>query len=215
MKIAFFDVHPFEKERFDLLNPRFGHSISYFETRLVAHTADLAKGYPVVCCFANDHLDKEVLTLLKKGGVELIALRSAGFNHVDLKAAQELGLRVVRVPAYSPYAVAEHAVALILSLNRKIPRAYNRVREGNFSLTGLVGFDLHGKTVGIIGTGKIGAVLANILNGFGCKVLGYDLKPNPELKGVEFTDLNTLFQKSDIISLHVPLTPATDRKSVV
>mgnify|MGYP003394345732 CR=1 FL=1 len=169
MKVAFFDAHPFEKERFERANAKFGHQISYFEPRLTFETAALANGFEVVCSFANDKVDAAALASLKAGGVRLVALRSAGFNHVDLLAAKSLELPVVRVPAYSPYSVAEHAVALILALNRKIYRAYNRVREGNFSLEGMVGFDLHGKTVGIIGTGKIGSTFAKIMFGFGAK----------------------------------------------
>jgi D-lactate dehydrogenase len=152
------------------------------------------------------------LKLLQSSGVQLIALRSAGFNHVDLISAEKLGLKVVRVPEYSPYAVAEHAVGLILSLNRKIHRAYSRVREGNFSLEGLVGVDLHGKTIGIIGTGRIGAVMAKIMSGFGCNVLAYDTQKDGvliEKLGVHYVDLSELFRKADIISLHVPLTPET------
>lgn len=156
-------------------------------------------------------MDKKSLKSLAAGGTQLIALRSAGFNHVDLASAQSLGLRVVRVPEYSPHAVAEHAVALILSLNRKIHRAYNRVREGNFSLDGLVGFDLNKKTVGVIGTGRIGFVLAKILSGFGCDVIAHDLAQNPKLieMGVQYTSIDEILRKSDIISLHVPLTPKT------
>jgi D-lactate dehydrogenase len=211
-KIAFFDTHPFERKTFDLANTDLGHSISYFETRLTSQTAELAEGHSVVCAFANDKLDAATLTVLKAVGVRLIALRSAGFNHVDLVAAGALGLPVVRVPKYSPYSVAEHAVCLVLALNRKIHRAYARVREMNFSLDGLVGFDLHGRTFGVIGTGKIGSVVARIMSGFGCSVLAYDLTPNEGLVskyGVKYTTLSDLFAKSDIISLHVPLLPET------
>jgi D-lactate dehydrogenase len=164
-----------------------------------------------VCAFVNDHLDKKTLQTLAAGGTQLIALRSAGFNHVDLASAQTLGLRVARVPEYSPHAVAEHAVALILSLNRKIHRAYNRVREGNFSLNGLVGFDLNKKTVGVIGTGRIGSVMAKILSGFGCQVIAHDIVQNPQLVeiGVKYVSLEEILRNSDIISLHVPLTPQT------
>lgn len=212
MKVAFFDTHPFERERFRIRNRERGHEIQYLETRLTAETARLAAGAQAVCCFANDHLDGEVLRILHQVGVQLIALRSAGYNHVDLPTARQLGLKVVRVPAYSPYAVAEHAVALMLSLNRKIHRAYHRVKEGNFSLTGLVGFDLHGKTVGIVGTGRIGSALARIMHGFGCRVLAYDKLPSSELAeklGVHYVPLDQLYTESDIISLHVPLTPET------
>lgn len=193
-------------------NAEFRHELCFLETRLTRETVSLATGFPCVCAFVNDRLDGETLSELIRGGTRLIALRSAGFNHVDLKVAAGLGIRVVRVPEYSPYAVAEHAVALILALNRKIHRAYARVREGNFSLDGLVGFDLHGKTVGIVGTGRIGAVMAKIMKGFGCEILLYDLKPQPELVtqlSGRYVDLDTLLQRSDIISLHVPLTPET------
>jgi len=207
MRLAFFDTHPFERTHFEASNREFRHDISFLDCRLTATTAPLAAGFPAVCCFANDKLDAESLRILKTGGVRLIALRSAGFNHVDLQCAKELGLTVVRVPAYSPYAVAEHAVALMLSLNRKIPRAHNRVREGNFSLNGLVGFDLHEKTVGIIGTGRIGSVMAKIMLGFGCRVIAFDL--NPSNRGLDYVALETLYAESDIITLHVPLTPET------
>ncbi|HEX4926209.1 MAG TPA: NAD(P)-dependent oxidoreductase, partial [Bdellovibrionales bacterium] len=209
MKIAVFDIHKFERPVFDGVNRDYNFDLQYFETRLNASTAPAARGFEVVCSFVNDQLDEPALAALKAGGTRLIALRSAGFNHVDLAAASKLGLRIVRVPAYSPYAVGEHAVALMLTLNRKIHRSYARVRELNFSLDGLVGFDLHQKTVGLIGTGKIGRVVANIMRGFGCHVLAYDLKKDPELGFVEYTSLDSLYARSDIISLHVPLTPQT------
>lgn len=212
MKVAFFDTHPFEREQFEACNTEFRHQISYLDPRLSEATASLAAGFPAVCSFANDRVDAATIRILKDGGTRLIALRSAGFNHVDLKTARELGIPVVRVPAYSPHSVAEHTVALMLSLNRKIHRAHNRVREGNFSLNGLVGFDLYGKTVGIIGTGKIGAVFARIMNGFGCHVLAFDLHPDTELADklpLEYVSLERLYRESDIISLHVPLVPQT------
>ncbi len=212
MKIAFFDTHGFERPVFERENQSFGHSITHFDVRLTEQTAALAAGFPVVCAFVNDRLTSPVLELLAATGTRLIALRSAGFNHVDLEAASRLGIRVVRVPEYSPHAVAEHALALILSLNRKIHRAHNRVREGNFSLEGLVGFDLHGKTVGVIGTGRIGAAFARILSGFGCRVLAYDQTPDSELEKLpqlRYVDLPELFRESQILSLHVPLTPTT------
>lgn len=211
MKIAFFDTHQFDRNAFLKEIKNFNHEIQFFETRLTEQTANLAKGFPCVCAFVNDKLDRKTLGALSATGTKLIALRSAGFNNVDLEAASELGLRIVRVPEYSPHAVAEHAVTLILSLNRKIYRAYNRVREGNFSLDGLVGFDLYQKSVGIVGTGKIGSVVAKILKGFGCQVYAYDRTHNPSLleAGVEYVGLDELLQKSDIISLHVPLTPET------
>jgi D-lactate dehydrogenase len=210
MKIAFFDTHSFERTHFESLNGQFGHDISFFEPRLTDSTARLATGHPAVCCFANDKLDERALRVLKQEGVRLIALRSAGFNHVDLKVAGDLGLKVVRVPAYSPYSVAEHAAALILSLNRRIHRAYQRVREGNFSLDGLVGFDLHGKTVGVLGTGRIGSAFVKIMLGFGCRVIAHDPSPDKELaKSIEYVALDSLYEQSDIVSLHLPLTPST------
>lgn len=212
MKVAFFDTHKFERPIFETENEAFHHDLVFFEERLSKETAVLADQFPCVCAFVNDKLDRESLGLLSKAGVKLIALRSAGFNHVDLKAAQELGLVVVRVPEYSPYAVAEHAVALILTLNRKIHRSYMRVRELNFSLDGLVGMDLHGKTVGVIGSGRIGAVFAKIMTGFGCDVLLHDTNPDLDLAkrlGARYSDLDALYQHSDIISLHVPLNDRT------
>ena len=212
MKIAFFDAHDFEVTIFEEKNKHHKHELHFLSTTLSPKTASLAKDFPAICAFANDNLGGETLRVLSEGGTKLIALRSAGFNHVDLNAAAELGLTVVRVPEYSPYSVAEHAVALIMTLNRKTHRAFNRVREGNFSLSGLVGFDLHGKTVGVIGTGKIGQVFSRIMHGFGCKVNLYDLVQDPgfasEIKG-EYLSLPELFKQSDIISLHVPLNPAT------
>ena len=212
MKVAFFDTHKFERPIFETENEAFHHDLVFLEERLSKETAVLADQFPCVCAFVNDKLDRESLGLLSKAGVKLIALRSAGFNHVDLKAAQELGLVVVRVPEYSPYAVAEHAVALILTLNRKIHRSYMRVRELNFSLDGLVGMDLHGKTVGVIGSGRIGAVFAKIMTGFGCDVLLHDTNPDLDLAkrlGARYSDLDALYQHSDIISLHVPLNDRT------
>lgn len=212
MKVAVFDAHGFERVPLTEINRRFGYELVFFEPRLTPETATLARGFSVVCSFANDRVNAQTLKTLQSEGVQLIALRSAGFNHVDLVEAARLGIKVVRVPAYSPYSVAEHAVCLILALNRKIHRAYARVRELNFSLDGLVGFDLHGKTVGVIGTGRIGAVFSRIMAGFGCRVLVYDLEPNPELAsvaGVSYVDLSTIIETSDIVSLHVPLTPET------
>lgn len=210
-RIAFFDARAFEREHFDLANAAFGHELVYFEPRLTAKTAQLAKGFDAVCCFVNDRLDEPTLRSLHGDGLKLIALRCAGYNQVDLRAAESLGLTIVRVPEYSPYAVAEHAIALVLALDRKIHRAHARVHEMNFSLEGLVGFDLHGKTVGIIGTGRIGVVTARIFTGFGCQVLAYDLEQAPELTamGAKYVELIELYERCDIISLHVPLTPAT------
>jgi len=211
VRIAIFDTHRHDRASLEEANARYGHVLTFFEPRLTHQTAKLATGFDVVCSFVNDRLDRETLEVLNAGGVRLVALRSAGFNHVDLQAAAALGLPVVRVPEYSPYAVAEHAVALVLALDRKIHRAHARIREGNFSLDGLLGSDLHGKTVGLVGTGRIGGVAARIFRGFGCRVLAHDLKPQPELValGVEYVALDRLYSQSDIISLHVPLTPAT------
>ena len=212
MNIAMFDTHRFEREAFETANQRYSHDLRFFEPRLTRDTATLAAGFTAVCSFVNDRLDKEALSTLHARGTRLIALRSAGYNHVDLAECSRLGLTVVRVPEYSPYAVAEHAVALILTLNRKTHRAYARVREANFSLDGLVGFDLHGKTVGIVGTGRIGAVMLRIMRGFGCRLLAYDVMPNADLTqelGVRYVELPELFRESDIISLHLPLVPST------
>ena len=211
MRIAFFSTHTFDRQFFDDANRAHRHDIAYLEARLTPATSALAAGAPAVCAFVNDDLHAEVLRSLHASGVRLIALRSAGFNHVDLPVAQELGLTVARVPAYSPYAVAEHAVAMMLSLNRKIPRAHARVREGNFALDGLLGFDMHGRTVGLVGTGKIGAVVARILTGFGCRVIAYDVAVNPECAdlGVQYRSLDDLWAQSDIVSLHAPLTGDT------
>jgi D-lactate dehydrogenase len=212
MKIAMFDSHTYDRASFDAENRSFAHAITYLEPRLTADTAALARGHEAVCSFVNDKLDERALGILQEGGARLIALRSAGYNHVDLDAAARLGLQVVRVPEYSPYAVAEHAVGLVLALNRKIHRAYARVREWNFSLEGLVGFDLYEKTVGIVGTGRIGRAAARIFSGFGCRVLLFDLHRDEamaEALGARFVDLPTLYRESDIVSLHVPLTPAT------
>jgi D-lactate dehydrogenase len=212
MKLAIFDTHKFDREAFDAANRRFEHQIVYFEPRLTQETASLAQGFEAVCAFVNDRVDGATLKLLKGAGVRLVALRSAGYNNADLVAAAELSIPVVRVPEYSPYAVAEHAVALVLALNRKIHRAANRVREWNFSLDGLVGFDLHGKTVGLVGFGRIGRAAAHIFRGFGCRVLAYDAAPDlaqVNALGVELVDLPELYRESDIMSLHVPLVPAT------
>lgn len=211
MQIAVFDTHSYDRSALEAANARYGHDLTFFEPRLTPETARLAAGFPAVCSFVNDRLDRTALEMLHQGGTRLVALRSAGYNHVDLQAAAELGLTVVRVPAYSPHAVAEHAVALILALNRKIYRAFNRVREGNFELDGLVGYDLAGKTVGIVGTGKIGSVFAGIMRGFGCRVLAFDRYQNERLvaSGVTYGTRDEIFAASDILSLHVPLTPDT------
>ncbi|MEX2381494.1 MAG: 2-hydroxyacid dehydrogenase [Opitutales bacterium] len=211
MNIAVFSSKPHDRIFLDAANGDHQHTLTYFEARLSNATASLAQGYPVVSAFVNDVLDEEVLSELAKNGTRLIALRSAGFNNVELKAAERLGLTVVRVPAYSPHAVAEHTIALMLGLNRRIHRAYNRVREGNFSLDGLLGFDFYGKTAGVVGTGKIGAIVARLLAGFGCRVLAYDLQPSSELEeaGITFVTPAELLERSHILSLHCPLTPET------
>lgn len=187
------------------------HELVFFKPQLNLQTAPLARGFEAVCVFVNDILDAPVLEQLASGGIKLVALRCAGFNNVDLSKAAELGITVVRVPAYSPYAVAEHAVALMMTLNRRTHRAYNRVREGNFSLEGLLGFDMHNKVVGVVGTGRIGTIVARILTGFGCKILGYDTYQSDEFLslGGEYVSLEELFRRSDIITLHCPLMPQT------
>ncbi|MCY1018688.1 2-hydroxyacid dehydrogenase [Pyxidicoccus sp. MSG2] len=212
MRLAVFDTHRYDREALEKTNAHFGHALTFFEPRLTLQTAKLADGFPAVCSFVNDKVDAATLAALHGGGVRLVAARSAGYNHVDLEAAQRLDIRVTRVPEYSPHAVAEHAVALVLSLNRHIPRAFARVRDWNFSLDGLVGFDLAGKTVGVVGTGRIGRVAVRIFRGFGCKVLCYDVAPDADFEreaGVAFVPLDVLFAESDVISLHVPLTPGT------
>lgn len=211
MQVAVFSTHSFDRRFLQEANEQHSHELTFLEPRLTVETAPLAEGFPAICAFVNDRLHREVLERLAAGGTRLIALRSAGFNNVDLEAADELNFTVVRVPAYSPYAVAEHTVGLMLALNRKVNRAYNRVREGNFSLEGLLGFDLHGRTVGIVGTGKIGEVLAGIMRGFGCRLLAFDPQVNEacEALGVEYVSLEQLFAEADIISLHCPLTPQT------
>ncbi len=210
MRIAVFSTKPYDRTAFDSANRRHEHDLTYLEPRLTAATVALAEGFDAICPFVNDRMNREVVTALAQAGVRLITLRSAGFNHVDLPAATERGIVVTRVPAYSPHAVAEHAVGLILTLNRCLHRAYARVREGNFALDGLLGFDLHGKTVGVIGTGKIGSVFARIMAGFECQVLAYDPFPNDELRRVvDYVSLDALLSKSDIVALHLPLTPAT------
>lgn len=211
MKVVMFSTHEFEKKYFMQESIKFNHELIFLETHLTEETAIEANNIPCICAFVNDNLDFKTLSLLSQGGTKLVALRSAGFNHVDLVACKKLGLRVVRVPEYSPHAVAEHAVSLILSLNRQIPRSYNRVRDGNFSIEGLVGFDLSKKTVGIIGTGKIGSVMARIMLGFGCDVIVHDLIHNQALSsiGVQYVSLDKLLRNSDIISLHLPLTNKT------
>jgi len=201
MKVAVFSTQPYDRRSLEHENS--GHELTFFEPRLGPETAPLAEGFKAVCCFVNDDLSGTVLRQLYTDGTRFVALRCAGFNQVDLKVARELGIRVARVPAYSPYAVAEHTVALILALNRKIHRAYNRVREGNFSLEGLLGFDLHGRTVGLVGLGKIGRIVADIMRGFGCQVLAHD----PMIP--DSAPLAEVWPNSDIVSLHCPLTDDT------
>lgn len=205
MKIAFFDAKQYDKESFEIAARDSGIEFKFYDTKLNADTASLARGADGVCIFVSDTVDREVAEKLHSLGVKYIALRCAGYNNVDLKAT-EGKLRVVRVPAYSPYAVAEHAMAMLLTSIRRIHKAYIRTKDFNFSLSGLTGFDLHGKTVGIVGMGKIGSVFSDICQGFGMKILAYDKYPR-ELEGVEFTELDRLFADSDIISLHCPLTP--------
>jgi D-lactate dehydrogenase len=217
MKIAVYSTRSYDREFLSeaaAANPTFSASyqFSYYESHLKPETLDLAKNHNAVCVFVNDKLDRTNLEALKAEGVELVALRCAGYNNVDVAAANKLGITVAHVPAYSPEAVAEHTVALILSLNRKICHAYRQIREGNFSLEGLVGFNLHGKTIGLVGTGRIGTAVAKILGrGFGCKLLGYDPEPNRACLGLglRYVDLSKLAAESDIISLHAPLLSAT------
>lgn len=203
MKLAFFDTKPYDKPGFDHYSEGTGIEITYFENRLNESTVSMAAGYDAVCVFVSDELNAAVIHQLHAFGVKVIALRCAGFNNVDL-AACEGKLRVFRVPAYSPHGVAEHAMALLLAMNRNLHKAYNRTRQFDFSLRGLTGFDLYGKTIGIIGTGKIGRAFAQICQGFGLNILAYDLYPDPST-GLNYVDLPELFRKSDIISLHCPL----------
>ncbi|WP_205508160.1 2-hydroxyacid dehydrogenase [Longitalea arenae] len=209
MKIAFFSTQSYDREYFTRYNT--GHELLFLEAPLNEHTITLATGCKAVCAFVNDTLNAAVIKGLAEAGIRLIAMRSAGYNNVDLAAAAAHQISVVRVPAYSPHAVAEHAVALICTLNRKTHKAYNRVREGNFSLEKLTGFDLYGKTIGVIGTGKIGEVFCEIMKGFGCRVLAFDLVANRtlEAKGIEYLPLVKLLPQCDIISLHCPLTEQT------
>lgn len=213
MDVTVFSTRSYDREFLDLANATSGsrHALRYLEASLSEQTAALAEGADAICVFVNDCLDRGVLETLHRQGVRLIALRSAGFNHVDLEAAETLGIAIARVPAYSPEAIAEHTIALILSLNRKLHRAYGRVREGNFALDGLLGFNLGMRTVGLVGTGRIGAVVARILRGFGCEILAFDPFPDGRLRelGVQYTPFAELLERSEIISIHCPLTPAT------
>ncbi|MET0857012.1 MAG: 2-hydroxyacid dehydrogenase [Telluria sp.] len=211
MKIAVFSAERYDREFLDAANVVEGHQLKYFDAALDLETASLAAGHDAVCIFVNDTADAAVLDALQRGGTRLVALRCTGFNNVDLAAAERLGIKVVRVVDYSPFSVAEHAVALLLAVNRKIHRAYNRTRDSNFALDGLMGFDLHGKTVAVIGTGKIGRVFARIMRGFGCEVIGYDKFPSAEFEalGGRYATPREIGVKADIISLHCPLTPET------
>ena len=210
MRVAIFSAKNYERTLLDELNARHGHELVYFDALLESRTASLAAGFPAVSTFANDLVDGDALERLAAGGTKLVATRSTGFNHIDLAAAKELGVKVVRVTDYSSNSVAEFAVGLLLALNRKIPRAYNRTREGNFELDGLMGFDLVGRTVAVIGTGKIGTIFARIMAGFGCKVLGFDVHHSPEFEKIGgcYVDAEGITE-ADIISLHCPLTPQT------
>ena len=209
MKIAFFSAKPYDKEFFNKENENFGFEFVFYETHLGPHIVNAIEDEDAVCVFVNDRLNREVIEILAKKGVKVIALRCAGFNNVDREAVKEFGLKICRVPAYSPEAVAEHAMAMLLTLNRKTHKAYNRVREQNFALNGLLGFNLYQKTIGVVGTGKIGKAFVKIAIGFGAKIIAYDLVPDKDLEaiGMEYMPLESLFSQSDIISLHCPLTP--------
>jgi D-lactate dehydrogenase len=212
MKIAFFDAKPYDREVFNRENETYGYKIKYFETKLTVDSVALTRGFDVVCVFVNDVVNKAVIRELIRNDIKMIALRCAGFNNVDIIATR-CKIPVVRVPAYSPHAIAEYTVSLILALNRKIYRAYQRTRESNFSLNGLIGFDMYGKTAGIIGTGKIGVLTIGILKGFGMRVLACDPYPKhqaAEKYGFTYTDLETLYRESHIVSLHCPLTEDTE-----
>lgn len=220
MDIAFFSTKSYDRTHFESGAAQSEHNITFFEDALTLQTATLVSGYDAVCIFVNNPMDEPLIAKIAELGAEVIALRSAGFNHVDLHACKKHGITVYRVPAYSPEAVAEHTLALILTLNRKTHKAYNRVRENNYSIEGLTGFNLHGKTVGVIGTGTIGTAFCKIMTGFGCHILAFDPKENDEVKtmGGTYVDLDKLIESSDIISLHCPLIPQTrhmiDRESI-
>lgn len=211
MKVIVYSSKPYDIRSLEDASMDTEHALKFIESRLDITTALLAKGYECVCAFVNDELHRDVLSILADGGVKLIALRCAGFNNIDMPAAKSYGITVVRVPAYSPHAVAEHTVALLLALSRKLTRAYNRVREGNFSLEGLMGLEIYGRTVGVIGTGRIGVLVAKIMKGFGCEILAYDTVRNPELEamGVCYSSVDDVFRYSNIITLHCPLLPET------
>lgn len=211
-KIAFFDAKPYDRKSFDEVNKNFGFDITYYDAHLNVHTVSLCKKFDGICVFVNDIIDRAVIKKLVKHDIKIIGLRCAGYNNVDFKALHEK-ISVVHVPAYSPYSVAEHAVALMLSLNRKTYKAYHRTRDGNFSINGLVGFDMHEKTAGIVGTGKIGKCLISILKGFGMKVLVFDPYPDEvyaKEAAIQYVSLKEIYKQSDIISLHCPLTRETE-----
>lgn len=213
MRVAVFSARSYDREFLTAANAPAGHELVFFEARLSIETERLAAGFETVCVFVNDDLDARLLAALAAQGLKLVALRAAGFNNVDLGAAAAHGVAVARVPAYSPHAVAEHTLALILTLNRKTHRAYNRVREGNFALDGLLGFDLHGKTAGVVGAGEIGSIVARLLLGFGCRVLIHDPVQDRALSdaGARYVSLETLLAQSDVLTLHCPLNAATRR----
>ena len=212
-RIAFYSTKPYDVETFNAVKEKLGSlvELDFLDVHLTKRSESLAQGQDDVCAFVNDTLNAEVIKILAQHGIRLILMRCAGFNNVDMTTAKQLGIRVLRVPAYSPYAVAEHALALIMTLNRKTHKAFNRVRDNNFLLDGLVGFDVHGKTVGVVGTGKIGEIFAGIMKGLGCELLAYDPYPNDAVKamGAKYVSFEELLQGSDIISLHCPLMPAT------
>lgn len=210
MKVAVFSSKPYDRDHLNKINQGV-HELTFFEPHLDEQTAALSAGFDAVCCFVNDTLSAPVIETLAANNIKLIAMRCAGFNNVDLIKTEELGITVARVPEYSPYAVAEHAAALAMSLNRNLHRAHNRVRENDYSLHGLLGFDLHGKTVGVIGTGKIGLAFIKIMLGFGCRVICSDPYPNPDVEqtDAEYVPLEKLWAESDVISLHCPLLPST------
>lgn len=210
MRVLVYDAHSYDQKHLEEANHG-RHDLSFTQAQLDVQTAVLAQGFPAICTFVNDRADAAVLERLAAGSTRLIAQRSTGFNNIDLEAAERLGITAMRVSYYSPYAVAEHAVALLQTLNRKTHRAYNRTREFNFRLAGLLGRDIYGSTAGVVGTGKIGAVFASIMKGFGCTLLGYDVRENPECLelGMRYLPLDELLAQSDIVSLHVPLLPQT------
>jgi D-lactate dehydrogenase len=211
VRVAVFSTKRYDRELLGAANRRHGHELVYFDSLLEPATASLARGFPAVCVFVNDRVNATVVRALAEDGTRLIATRSTGFNQIDLKAAAAHGMAVVRVTDYSPYSVAEFTVGLVLTLNRKIHRAYNRTRDSNFELDGLMGFDLHGKCIGVLGTGKIGRMFARIMLGFGCEVLGHDKAPHPEFEqlGGRYVEPAEISRRADVLSLHVPLTPET------